>query len=233
MLVMALVIGMTVVGCEDEDGGKKPDVPDPDATPTPLTGTVTVTNAVTIYIGEESMKLTADTSGLNGSSGYSYRWSRDGTEISGARSSTYDVTAADYGKTLRVTVTAYGNYSGEKFGDFTVPTPTTLTLTLKWDNAAQKKDTGIIIERGDGSYWKGAQTSGNLTTTGSTITLTSWQETKFKMRTTYTFVDLKYYFKKDNASGSDLFDFTNGAKTYTLTNTFTTSVLYDLFATEG
>jgi hypothetical protein len=223
-----LVIAFAMTACHSED---KPD-PDPDSDPqTPLTGTVSVTSALTINVGEESMKLTADASGLN-SSYYSYRWIRDGAEISGARSSTYDVTPADYGKALRVKVTSSVN-SGEQFGDFTVPSPTTLTLTLKWDNAAQKKDTGIIIERENGGYWKGAQTSGNLTTTGSTIILTSWQETKFKMRTEYTLIGTKYYFQKDNASGSELFDLTNGTKTYTLTNKFATSVLYDLFATEG
>jgi len=225
-----LVIAFAMTACHHDDPDPIPDVqPIP---PTPLTGTVTVTNAVTINVGEESMKLTADASGLNGSSSYySYRWIRDGAEISGARSSTYDVTPDDYGKALRVKVTSSVN-SGEQFGDFTVPSPTKLVLTLKWNSAAGKKDTGIIIERENGGNWKGAQTSGNLTTTGSTITLTSWQETKFKMRTTYTFAGIKYYFKKDNDSGSELFDFTTGAKTYTLTNKFATAVLYDLFATE-
>jgi hypothetical protein len=76
--------------------------------------------------------------------------------------------------------------------------------------------------------------TGNLTTTGSTITLTSWKETQFKMRTEYTFLDSKFYFKKDNALGSELFDFTGGTKSYTLTNIADSfGILTGLFATEN
>jgi hypothetical protein len=53
------------------------------------------------------------------------------------------------------------------------------------------------------------------------------------MRTEYTYIDIKYYFKKGNASGSELFDMTNGTVTYTLTNEFQTGVLYNLYATQG
>jgi hypothetical protein len=234
MLVIALVFGMTVVGCDD--GSNNNNDPDPYVPPaqTPLTGTVTVSKDVRIDIGREKMTLTADVSGLNGNSTYYfYQWMKDGVNISGARSSTYDVTEADYGKTVRVKVTS-SVLSGEQFGDFIIPNPTKLTLTLKWDNAAGKKDTGITIERENGGYWAGASTSGNLTTSGTTVILTSWTETKFKMRTTYKFVETNFYFKKDNALGSELFDLTNGTKTYTLTNVADSfGLLTGLFATEG
>jgi len=181
------------------------------------------------------MTLTADTSGLNGtSSTYDYQWMRDGSNISGATRSTYEVTTADYGKTLKVKVTSI-YLSGEQFGGHTVQSPTTLSLTLKWDANAGKKDTSIIIEKANGDYWWGGQvpSTGNLTETGSTITLTSWKETQFKMRTYYTFIDSKFYFKKDNASGSELFDFTGGTKSYTLTNAADQfGLLTGLFATE-
>jgi hypothetical protein len=235
IMAMVLVFGMIVVGCDDgSSNNNDPDDPYVPPVKTPLSGTVTISSNVKIDIGRETMTLTADTSGLNGESPYySYQWMKDDVNISGARSSTYNVTEADYGKTVRVKVTS-SVLSGEQFGDFTVPSPTKLTLTLKWDNAAGKKDTGITIERENGGYWAGASTSGNLTTSGTTVILTSWSETKFKMRTTYQFIETKFYFKKDNSLGSDLFDLTNGTKTYTLTNVADSfGLLTGLFATEG
>jgi hypothetical protein len=233
--ILVLVFGMMIFGCDGGSNNNDPGTDPPQKNP--LTGTVTVSSDVTINTinGNETMKLTADISGLNGDSlFYSYQWMRDGADISSAKSKTYDVVEADYGKTVRVKVTSSA-LSGEKFGEIAVPNPTKLTLTLKWDNAAGKKDTGITIERKDGDNW--ASTSGNLTTSGTTVTLTSWIETEFKMRTTYTnFLGggTKFYFQKDNALGSELFDLTNGTKTYTLTNMdggFGT--LTGLFATEG
>jgi hypothetical protein len=215
MLVLALTFGLTVIGC---GGGGGPGVIYiPPNEQDPLTGTVTVTSSITKSLGTETMTLTADTSDLNGTF-YSYQWTRDNVKISEADYAIYIVTETDYGKTLKVTVTESG-HTGEKSGNFTVPTPTTLNLTLKWANEAGKKDTYIVIEEQAGTYWKSAPSSGvNLTTTGTTVTLASWTETQFKMRTAYTTIDTKYYFKKENALGSELFDLTNGAKTYTLTN---------------
>jgi len=237
MLAVALAFSLTVAGCggNGENGGDEED-PDPYVPPTkdPLTGTVTVSSNVSIDIGSEKMTLTADTSGLNGNSlYYSYQWIRDGSNISGASRSTYDVTTADYGKTLKIKITS-SVLSGEQTGEFAVQSPTALSLTLKWDANAGKKDTYIIIERADGGYWSSGRvpSTGNLTETGSTITLTSWKETQFKMRTNYiAFIDAKFYFKKDNASGSELFDFTGGTKTYTLTNADLSGWLTGLFAT--
>jgi hypothetical protein len=157
MLVMVLAFGMTVFGCGDGASNNDDDDDDDEHyIQTPLTGTVTVTSNIAVSSGVETMTLTADTSGLNGDSLYYFRqWMRDGVNISGARSSTYQVTEADYGKNLRVQVTS-SVLSGEQFGDFTVPTPTTLNLTLKWANDAGKKDTYIVIEKQAGTYWKSA-----------------------------------------------------------------------------
>ena len=236
MLVMVLVFGMTVFGCEEESDNNNNDTTTTTTTTTnPLTGTVTVSSNVTADFLGEKMTLYTNTSGLNGTT-YQYQWMRDGSNISGATQSTYVVTTADYGKTLKVKVTSY-SLSGEQFGEFAVPNPTALSLTLKWDTNADKKDTYIIIEKTNGDLWQSpyrVPATGNLTTTGSTITLTSWKETQFKMRTEYTFIGTKYYFKKDNANGSELFDFTGGTKSYTLTNIQDSfSMLTGLFATEN
>jgi hypothetical protein len=231
MLAMALVVGMAVVGCGDGSSNNNDDntVYVPPAEKPALTGIVTVSSNITTYLATETMTLTAGTSELGGSGTISYKWLRNDTEIGGETSSTHTVKELDYGKTLKVKVSRSG-YSGEITDEFQVKSPTVCTLTLKWDANAGKKDTGIIIEREDGTSW--LSTSGNLTIDGKTVTLSSWQETKFKMRTEYTTISSKHYFKKDNASGSELFDLTNGAVAYTLTNMFQTSVLYNLFATE-
>jgi len=245
IIVLAAVIVFSMIGCGSDDDNEDDNNDSQQQggnTATPLAGTVTVSSAVTVsFNGSETMTLTADTSGLtNGDrAGDSYQWQRDNVDISGARQKTFAVTTADYGKTLKVKVTNSNVWiSGEQTGQIVVPSPKTLSLTLKWASNAGKKDTSIIIEREqarDGiTSWTTVPSFGNLTTTGTTITLTSWVEEKFKMRTTYTFFDGKFYFKKDNAAGSDLFDFVGGTKTYTLTNTEDQmGALTGLFATEN
>jgi hypothetical protein len=238
MLAVALAFSLTVAGCVEEPNNNDNTTT---STSNPLTGTVTVSSnvAVNTINGSETMTLTADTSGLNITNPFqpfSYQWIRDGSNISdGGRGQTYDVTADDYGKTLKVRVT-YPGYSGEQTGEFAVQSPTALSLTLKWASSAGKKDTYIIIERENGGSWLSGRvpSTGNLTETGSTITLTSWKETQFKMRTNYTFIESKFYFKKDDANGSELFDFTVGTKSYTLTNVVDQfNALTGLFATEN
>jgi hypothetical protein len=140
MLAMVLVFGIVLIGCDDGRGGD-PIPPYVPPEPTPLTGTVTVTSNITFSSGVETMTLTADISDLNGTSdySYSYQWIREGTNITtNARSKTYVVTEADYGKALSVKIT-YSGFSGEQSGNFTVPSPTTMSLTLKWANDAGKK----------------------------------------------------------------------------------------------
>jgi hypothetical protein len=239
ILVMVLVFGMTVVGCDDGSNNNNNNDDDPDpSTQTPLTGTVTVSSDVTINTinGKETMKLTADISGLNGDSlYYFYQWMKDGVNISGASSSTYDVTEADYGKTVRVKVTS-SVLSGEKFGEIAVPSPTICTVSVKYagtTNSAGRKR--VFFERTDGTSLGNTTTS--LGTTVETVTLTSWNVNKFKMRIDYTFGitdPVKYYFKKPSTTVEE-FDLTGGTKSYTLTYDYDTGALgyySNLVATE-
>ena len=71
----------------------------------PATGVPTISG--TVQVGE---MLTADTSGIADEDGiddvsYSYQWLADDTDIDGATSSTYTLTEADQGKTIKVKVT--------------------------------------------------------------------------------------------------------------------------------
>jgi hypothetical protein len=230
MLAVALVFGMTVVGCEGE-----PDDPvvNPPTTKDPLTGTVTVSSnvAVNTINGLETMTLTANTSGLNVTnpiqSSFSYQWIRDGSDISNARGQTYDVTAADYGKTLQVRVT-YPAFSGEQVGQLAVQSPTICTISVKYNStttSANRKR--VIFERTNGTSF-GGNTSTSLGTTAETVTLTSWSATKFKMRIDFTFGiapnETKYYFKKVGTADEE-FDLTNGTKSYILAFDYSTSAL--------
>jgi len=109
---------------------------------------------------------------------------------------------------------------------------------LKKSSTNWQQETGITIERVDGNYWKSVSSGGtgqwgSLSATGATVTLSSWTETKFKMRTRYTFIDEMFYFKKENSAGSEEFDLTDGTKTYTLENQSSYSILTGLFAKEG
>jgi len=243
ILAITLVFGMMVIGCGGDDVNNNNNNNNNNSSKNPLTGTVTVSSNISFEIGREIMTLTADTSGLNGDSIYYFpQWQRDGVDISGQRQNTYVVTEADYGKTLKLKVTS-SVLSGEQSGEIVVPNPKTLSLTLKWDTNAGKKDTYIIIERGQprgstsSSLWSNARAPsyGNLTTTATTITLRSWTEENFKMKTFHsTAGNDGFYFKKDNASGSDLFPFGEGSKSYTLTNaTGAGGVLTGLVATEN
>ena len=70
----------------------------------PATGVPTISG--TVQVGET---LTADTSGIADEDGiddveFSYQWLADDTDIDGATSSTYTLTDADQGKTVKVTV---------------------------------------------------------------------------------------------------------------------------------
>jgi len=241
-LSAVIVFSMTFCGGGEDDNNKEKE---PEKKPIPaLTGTVTVTSNVTfdpVVIKEETNKLTASINESNGSSySYDYQWRRDGADISGAKSNTYDITTADYGKTISVKVTS-SYYSGEVIGTYSgSTTPTILNLTLKRHASNLEKETGVRIERVNGSVWK---TTGDLTTSGTTIKLTSWTETQFKMGTTHTYAGKPFYFAKENAPSSELdtdvgskFDLTNGSKTYILenkVNTVSTLIISTLTAKEG
>jgi hypothetical protein len=239
IVLMIAAIGLLVVGCgglgsENPEDSEAPSVPVNEKDP--LTGTVTISKAVTVAVGVETMTLTADITGLDigtATASCSYQWQREGMNISGATKKDYEITPTDYGKTIKVIV-SHSSYTGSKEAQSADHTPTVCTLTLKWDAAAQKKDTYIVIERVDGSYWTsvGSDTS-FLNIYGRAITLTSWTEIQFKMRTAYTMIGSEFFFQKDNAQGSDEFDLVNGTKSYTLTNVEDTfGVLTGLFATE-
>jgi hypothetical protein len=232
MLVMVLTFGLTFIGCGGGGGGEIVIRPGEEE---PLTGTVTVTSSITKSLGTETMTLTADTSGLNGNSlYYSYRWTRDGSTISSANSATYDVIEADYGKLLSVKVTSSA-LSGEQSGSLTVPSPTICTVSVKYAaSAASAGRKRVFFERPDGTSL--GSTSTGLGTTAENVKLTSWNVTQFKMRLDYTFGitdPLKYYFKKPSTT-DELFDLTNGTKSYTLTYDYDTNAAgyySNLFAT--
>jgi len=212
VIAFVLVISTTVIGCEGDDGGKgsgEIKVEDP----TPLTGTVNVTSNVTVdstsTIGRETNTLTANVSGSNASS-FNYRWIKDGNSI--GSSSTYNVTTSDYGKTLTVNVTGSGNYSGTISGTYVVGTPTTCRVSVKYDSSVnQSYYTQVKFERENATPL--GQTPAAFSNTGETVTLTSWNATKFKIcvmsGTT------KYYFKNGTTS-DETFDLTAGDKSYSL-----------------
>jgi len=211
MLVMALVIGMTVVGCEDEE---KPKTTIPESSPTPLTGTVNITSNVTVdstsTIGRETKTLTANVTGSNASS-FNYQWTKDNNLI--GSSSTYDVTSSDYDKTIKVTVTGSGSYSGTLSDTVAVGRPTTCSVFVKYDTSVNQSNyTQVKFERENGTPL--GQTPASFTPAGETVTLTSWNATKFKIcvisGTT------KYYFKNGSTSGVETFDLTAGNKSYSL-----------------
>jgi hypothetical protein len=217
MLILVLAFGMTVVGC---GGGSDDDIP-PYEPPekTPLTGTVTITSITTepTYGNQEKMTLTADTSGLVENTDwplhptlYSYQWQRDGTNISDAIRKTYEVTEADFGKTLKVIV-KHSNYTGSVEAQSTNHTPTVCTVTIKYATGAFKKS-GVVFETSSNIYI--ASGSEN-----STTKLWSYNTSaQFKMKESYVNLGTLYYYYKNGTSGSELFDLTNGTRNYTLTN---------------
>jgi len=74
------------------------------APPPPLTGSVSITGTTTV-----GQTLTANTGSLGGSGAISYQWRRDGADITGANSSTYNLVQADSGSRITVTVTRADN----------------------------------------------------------------------------------------------------------------------------
>lgn len=119
-----------------------------------LTGTPTISG--TVKVGET---LTAVVTGLSDSTNITYQWCADGTDISGATSGTYKLTANEAGKTITVKVTATGasQYTG------TVTSAATAAVA----NAAQAAPT--------------LQNSDITATTDTTITVTAnnaWEYSK-------------------------------------------------------
>jgi len=101
--------------------------------PAEIKGTVSIPGSV---INGDVVE--ADVSGITSTearTGLTYQWKRDGVVIAGATAAVYTATADDVGKTLTVTVTGNGNYSGSITSDGVVvdakaPYPITLTAPV-------------------------------------------------------------------------------------------------------
>ncbi len=81
-----------------------------------ISGTVTITEANTTGTAgtiDEGDTLTAVTTGITPAATFTYQWYRDNEAIDSATSATYTVTAADADKTLKVVVTAGGDFQGK------------------------------------------------------------------------------------------------------------------------
>ncbi|MDR2942864.1 MAG: hypothetical protein LBV17_09765 [Treponema sp.] len=217
MLVMTLAFGMLwlVGGCENNGDPYVPPVP---STPKPegFTGTVTISSEISevVLSGHmEEMTLTANVSGAPVVSALKYQWQRDGTDISGATSKTYKVTADDFGKTLKVIVTDTRGSEPTTSAESqpTSHTPATVcTVTIKYATSASEK--GVSFETPSGRLMASAYGAGTTTTKLWSYTT----QTQFKISSNYT-VGTKFYYKNGSNTGPDLFDL-SGTKTYTLTN---------------
>jgi len=217
---LALVLGLAFSGCEDASGVKdNGSTKDDQKTKDPLTGTVSVTQNITMSVGVQTMVLTADVSAIDATPAtfFRYQWKRGSTNIPDATAKTYTVVQADYGQPLSVEVT-HLNYSDSKSGTHTVPSPKAMTLTLKWASDAYNKG-GVVIEKEDGTLLKSLTNTTMANASGGVATLTYWDIDTFKMRTEHQVIETKFYFKKEDAAGSEVFDLSNGAETYTLSNT--------------
>jgi hypothetical protein len=94
----------------------------------PLEGTVSIEGTAAV-----GLTLTANTSGLNGTGAFDYQWKRGDTKnavndpISGATEDTYELTNADRGKFIKVTVTRANN-SGSITSNVVGPVSTSITI---------------------------------------------------------------------------------------------------------
>lgn len=112
-----------------------------------VSGTVRVGSTVTAKLGAWNPTAT-----------FTYQWKRSGTSIAGATASTYKLTAADYGKTISVTVS--GRRSGYTTRTLTsasivVAGPAaTLTKPGLWQVGTQVKPGTYITNAQPGCYWE-------------------------------------------------------------------------------
>jgi len=220
MLVMVLAFGMAVVGCDNNGGDDWTD----DWTPPvreAITGTVTVTSNAILEFGIDSMRLTANVSGSNATN-FWYEWLVDGVRGTGqgATSQTYTLAAGDAGREIRVRVHNPNTHTGSIYSTPQTFSPTTLVLNLQRHPTIWGLDTGIVIVRGSGGHWVTVAGTpspfGNLPPEGASVTLTSWSETNFRIRTQYTMIGTEFFFRLNTNTGSETFPFNNGTRTYTL-----------------
>jgi hypothetical protein len=151
-----------------------------------FTGTLVATIAGTPKVG---VQLTANASGESPAGSYTYQWKADGTNISGATSSTFTPGAGQVGKAITVTVTAtkagYNDASDTSDptaavvkGDFTTNPTVTISgtpkvgvqLTANASGESPTKDSYTYVWKADAVAISGA--------TSSTFTPGAAQETK-------------------------------------------------------
>ena len=106
----------------------------------PATGVPTISG--TVQVGET---LTGDTSGIADEDGiddveFSYQWLADDTDIDGATDSTYTLTDADQGKTIKVTV----SFADDAENEETLTSAATAAVTAKANSPA----TGLLTITG-------------------------------------------------------------------------------------
>ena len=176
MLMLAVVMGVSLIGCENVASVPAGSLP-------ALTGTVSISGAA--QVGET---LTANTNNLFGSGAIFFQWQRlppvgdAWVDIAGATASTRTLQTADSGHVIRVMVTRSGN-SGSVTSAPTVVQPLftdiawtataasgtpTPSITLAFNAAPM----GLVVADITVASGTGSATRGNLTGTGNTRTLT-------------------------------------------------------------
>jgi len=137
--------------------------------PPVLTGTVAITINDTF---KEGVTLGVNITNLYGDGTISYQWKREGTDITGAKSSTYELTSSDIGSTITVTVTRIGylgsvtSYGIGSSGDFTfTETATGVTITGYTGSGGSITIPDVLKEKAvteigkEAFYYKGTITS--------------------------------------------------------------------------
>ncbi len=116
-----------VVGDENYEGVSEESV-SVTISPKDITGTVTIS-------GTAAMNKTLTASVDPSEQTVNYQWYRDNTEIAGATSNTYTLTADDVGKIVKVTATGTGNYTGSLTSNPTGNVTEALPSITAWPTA--------------------------------------------------------------------------------------------------
>jgi len=143
--VLALVLGMMVIGCK---GGDDPPYTQPSDTRPYLSGFVEI-DITRPVVGDI---LTATISNGNGTGTVAWEWIRGESTISGANGSTYTVVAADAGQTLKAKVSYSGN-QGSKTSEATktvIGIPTTASVSVSLETV---KNTTLLTTSGKNAYY--------------------------------------------------------------------------------
>lgn len=165
-----------------------------------------------------------------------YQWTANGTAV-GTNAATYTVKAEDIGKTITVTVTGTGSYSGTVISDPIVPTMTTMEKGITIDTTAPVRDAAVV----DGTNTQPTGATGPTVTWSSddgvnyaSASGTFAADTTYKTKYVYT-ANVGYEF--DNSitgndiiitnigSGTKAVQLTDGNKTLTITVTWPATVV--------